>query len=457
MRTFTVVPSFEGESAFFELPDIGFQGDHLSFAILFNLTELTEHWPNIFPSMIVTDPKGNTFIAPSTSWNPSTHIFTWNISSTETTYEGYVLCQLKCTAADDPTTIVCMSRICQTRVYASLAAAEDPPEAFQSWIDTLTQLGAQVQVDASAILDSVETTQVNARTAQSAAEEASMHENAVQQIRIQTEHTAQIAVNAQGAASQAQQRAQIAASAAQTAQLAAETAKEAAETALEETDAQAKAAATSASSATDSATRSATSMINARNAQTASEQARDASIVAKDASELAQERAEEAEDGAFAANRAAERAKGLSEDAAELSKKWAIGKDRNGVDVNTGDPTYENSSKYWAGQSHSSATSSESSRRASESARDTSEDYADKAQRWATGINAAGSAVDSTDPTFENSSKYWAEQSSRSAEDALNAKDEILRVNFSTASYSEDDESVTVYLGRNAVINSQGG
>ena len=46
MRTYTVVPSFEGESAYFDLPDLGFQGDHLSFAILFMniLTPYIDQW-----------------------------------------------------------------------------------------------------------------------------------------------------------------------------------------------------------------------------------------------------------------------------------------------------------------------------------------------------------------------------------------------------------------------------
>lgn len=190
MRTFTVVPSFEGDSAFFELPDIGFQGDHLSFAILFNLTELTEHWPNIQPTMIVTDSQSNTFIAPNTSWNSESHIFTWNISSTETAYEGDLQCQLKCTAADDPTTIVCMSQICQTHVYASLAAADDPPEAFQNWLDTLTLLSAQISEDVNTALGGVEASETNARAAQAAADAAEATKAEIEQIQQEVEDTA---------------------------------------------------------------------------------------------------------------------------------------------------------------------------------------------------------------------------------------------------------------------------
>lgn len=131
MRTYTVVPSFEGNSAYFDLPDLGFQGDHLSFAILFNLTELMEHWPDIVPSMIITDSKGDTYIAPYTYWDSAEHIFTWVISNVETTHAGVIKCQLKCTEVGDPETIVCMSQICQTKVYESLAAADNAPEAFQ--------------------------------------------------------------------------------------------------------------------------------------------------------------------------------------------------------------------------------------------------------------------------------------------------------------------------------------
>ena len=313
MRTFTVVPSFEGESAYFELPDIGFQGDHLSFAILFNLTELTEHWPNIVPAMIVTDPKANTFVAPHTSWNPSTHIFTWSISNVETAYDGYLMCQLKCTSADDPETIVCMSRICQTRVYQSLAASSDPPEAFQTWLDTLVQLGAEVSSDLNLALESVETTETNARTAQAAADAAELSMNAAEAARISTEQTAQIAISAQEGATSAQQRALNSANAAETAKNTAVQARDEALDALEEADRQAEAAAQSATNAEDSARRSFDSMTGAQAAQSAAETARDAAVVAKGQAEVARDRAEAAKEGLLTAQRAAEAAQAAAE------------------------------------------------------------------------------------------------------------------------------------------------
>ncbi len=397
MRTFTVVPSFEGESAFFELPDIGFQGDHLSFAILFNLTELTEHWPNILPSMVVTNPKGETFIAPHTRWNAETHIFTWLISSTETTYDGYVKCQLKCMSADDPETIVCMSRICQTRVFQSLEAASDPPEAFQSWIDTLTQLGAEITADVTVVLDSVEATETNARSAQAAADEAAIHKNAAQQARNQAEQVTQIATAAQQGATQAQQRAQNAAAAAETAKAEAIVAKDEAQQALEEVDTVVAAARQSAASASDAATQAMVSMSGANAAKLAAEQARDAAVAAKGGAETAQRRAETAEEGASSARTGAENARSAAEtaqSAAETAQQAAA----NSATAAAGS----------ASAAHADAELAASDRQRSETARIGIENYASEARKWAEGKDYSGNDVPSTDPQYQNSARYWA-------------------------------------------------
>lgn len=409
MRTFTVVPSFEGESAFFELPDIGFQGDHLSFAILFNLTELTEHWPNILPSMIITDPQGNTFIAPNTAWNPTTHIFTWNISSSETAYEGYVLCQLKCTAEDDPATIVCMSRICQTRVYASLSAAADPPEAFQSWIDTLAQLGAQVQADATDVLESVATTESNARAAQAAADDAELAKNAAVAARNTVEQTAQIAVNAQEAANQALQRARQAASNAEAATAAANEAQAHAEQALEDVDAAVNEAESYASSAADSATQAANSMSNANAAKRASEAARDSAIAAQGSAETAQQRAELAEEGALSAQTGANSAKSAAEDARDAAQTAQRYAENARSDAESAQSAAEGAVEV-----------AETARDRAEAARVGVETYADVSRRWAEGKTYAGQDVPSDADQYNNNSKYWARVAEQQANTVLN-------------------------------------
>lgn len=409
MRTFTVVPSFEGESAFFELPDIGFQGDHLSFAILFNLTELTEHWPNILPSMIVTNPKGETFIAPYTRWNAEKHIFTWLISSTETTYDGYVKCQLKCMSADDPETIVCMSRICQTRVFQSLAAADDPPEAFQSWIDTLAQLGAEISADATVVLESVEATETNARSAQASAEAADLARTGAESARNQTERTAQIATSAQEAATAAQQRAINAATEAAAARDAAQAVMDEAESALEEIDQQISVAQQAANSSSDSAQQAAASMSGANTARNEAVAAKEAAQVAKGGAETAQHNAETAEEGAAAARTGAERAQAAAETAqgeAETAQSAA--------------ETAQAAAETAQGAAEDAQTAAEAARDRAEAARDNNESYADISRRWAEGKTYAGQDVPSDADQYNNHSKYWANVAEQQANTVLN-------------------------------------
>ena len=404
MRTYTVVPSFQGESAYFDLPDLGFQGDHLSFAILFNLTELTEHWPNILPSMIVTDPKGNTYIAPHTSWNAEKHIFTWAISSTETTYEGYLMCQLKCISAEDPETIVCMSRICQARVYQSLEAASDPPEAFQTWIDTLVALGAEINADASVILESVETTETNARSAQAAAEEAALHKSAAQQARNQAEQTAQIATRAQEGATQALQRAQSAITTAEEARDAAVAAQQGAAQALESVDQEVAAARQASSSAADSAQQATTSMNNANTAKRDAEAARDAAVAAKGYAETAQQRAETAETNATSARSGAVAAQRDAESARDVASGFASAASDSASAASDS-----------ASAAHTDAEAAASDRARAEAAREGVENYSSEARKWAEGKDSEGQDVVSTDDQYRNNAKFWAQQAEHQA------------------------------------------
>lgn len=419
MRTYTIVPSFQGESAYFDLPDLGFQGDHLSFAILFNLTELIEHWPNIVPSMIVTDPKGNTYIAPHTSWDSEKHIFTWAISSTETTYEGVLRCQLKCVAADDPDTIVCMSRICQSRVYQSLDAASDPPEAFQAWIDALVELGADINADASVVLEGVRTTQTNALAAQAAADDAETYKNAAQQFKNQTSQDAQTAVDAKDAAVLAQQRAQNAATDAESAKNDAVTAKNSAVSALEQTDIQAAAAALSSQSAASDAARAQTAKNDTNALKLAAEAARDAAVVAQGRAERAQTAAETASDEASSANRAATAAQAAAE-AAQIAAETAQG-------------------------------AAEDAQSIAEAAADDAEDFSESSKKWAIGKDRNNQNVPSSDSTFENSSQYWAYQSEASAGQSQRFMEYVRDFQVTSVSYSDNDESLTFTFGSNPV------
>lgn len=68
----------------------------------------------------------------------------------------------------------------------------------------------------------------------------------------------------------------------------------------------------------------------------------------------------------------------------KTAEAWAVGQ-RGGVDVESGDPTYHNNSKYYAGMA------------------------GENAEAWAVG-QRKGADVPSTDPAWHNNAKYYAEQ-----------------------------------------------
>lgn len=86
----------------------------------------------------------------------------------------------------------------------------------------------------------------------------------------------------------------------------------------------------------------------------------------------------------------------------EDAEAWAVGT-RSGEPVDDTDPTYHNNSKYYSEQGGASATAAASS----EANAATSES---NAEAWAVG-ERGGEPVEDTDPTYENNSKYYCEQS----------------------------------------------
>ncbi len=108
-----------------------------------------------------------------------------------------------------------------------------------------------------------------------------------------------------------------------------------------------------------------------------------------------------------------------ADQAAEDAEAWAVGT-RQGEDVDVGDETYHNNSKYYSEQAADSArAASDSANNASSSAddaerfqnnasdsADAAELSAQDAEAWAVGTRD-GVAVPSTDTTYHNNSKYW--------------------------------------------------
>lgn len=163
-------------------------------------------------------------------------------------------------------------------------SSPEPPEHYQSWLEQLTELGAETQANAQAA----------AQSANEAAESAASAE-----------------ADAQIASSSASEAVESATSADANAKLAVQSAESA--------DADAKSAAQSASDAAES---SASAEEDARAAAQSASNAADSSASAEENAQAAEQ----------------------SESNAEA---WAVG-ERGGNPVSAGDPTYENNAKYWA-------------------------------------------------------------------------------------------------------------
>ena len=171
IRTYSIVPSFEGTTVLFSLPNLGYVGDNESFAISFDLSQLVARFPEVQPYIIVSNVAGETYIASNTTWKNS--IFTWVITSIETASEGTLRVQLKC---ETPDGVVAMSRIFKTQVFPSLEASDQTPEAFQSWLDNLTELATETREYVAESNENVESSYENAKSAANSASDAATSE-----------------------------------------------------------------------------------------------------------------------------------------------------------------------------------------------------------------------------------------------------------------------------------------
>ena len=120
--------------------------------------------------------------------------------------------------------------------------------------------------------------------------------------------------------------------------------------------------------------------------------------------------------GSAATAVASETAAAASEENAEA---WAVG-ERDGEPVTSGDATYNNNAKYYAGEaadSASNASTSETNAGLSESAAAQSEE---DAEAWAVGTRN-GVPVTSGDAAYHNNAKYWADEASGTVNDMTGA------------------------------------
>lgn len=103
----------------------------------------------------------------------------------------------------------------------------------------------------------------------------------------------------------------------------------------------------------------------------------------------------------------------------EDAEAWAVG-ERDSTPVTSGDATYNNNAKYYAGEASNSASNagaSETNAGLSESAAAQSEE---DAEAWAVGTRN-GVPVASDDAAYHNNAKYWADEASGTVNDMTGA------------------------------------
>jgi len=120
---------------------------------------------------------------------------------------------------------------------------------------------------------------------------------------------------------------------------------------------------------------------------------------------------------------------------AEDAEAWAVG-ERGGVPVTSGDPTYHNNSEYYAGTAGDSATAASSSELNAASSEE-------NAEAWAVG-ERGGTPVSSGDTTYQNNAKYYAGEASTSATNAGTSESNASGSASAAAQSEEDAEAWAV-------------
>lgn len=103
----------------------------------------------------------------------------------------------------------------------------------------------------------------------------------------------------------------------------------------------------------------------------------------------------------------------------EDAEAWAVG-ERDSTPVTSGDATYHNNSKYYAGEAADSATAASSSETNAGLSESAAAQNKEDAEAWANGTRN-GVPVTSGDAAYHNNAKYWADEVSGAVNDMVGA------------------------------------
>lgn len=149
---------------------IGRRGTYNTEEIVFDLTYLVETFGSGSAVMMVKRPMDNTAYPAVTEQDGNT--LTWTVSDIDTNFKGHGECELFWYVDDG----LAKSLIWPLTILRDIGTTtEEPPEPYQTWVDDLTELGAETLQNAQSAAQSATSAgnaQTAAETAQGLAEDA---------------------------------------------------------------------------------------------------------------------------------------------------------------------------------------------------------------------------------------------------------------------------------------------
>ena len=148
---------------------IGRRGSYNTEEIVFDLTYLAETFGDGTAVLLVKRPMDTVAYPATTEQDGST--LTWTVSTTDTSYKGHGECELYWYVDSG----LAKSVIYSVTVLRDIGdTAEEPPDPYETWVDTLTELGAETLQNAQ----NAAVSEANAeQSAEDAADSATLSES----------------------------------------------------------------------------------------------------------------------------------------------------------------------------------------------------------------------------------------------------------------------------------------
>lgn len=152
---------------------IGRRATYETLQIVFDLTYLVESYGSGTAILMVKGPQNTTAYPAVTTQDGAT--LTWIVNATDTSYTGSGECELFWYVGDG----LAKSVIYPLTILRDIGeTTEKPPDAYQTWVDHLTELGAETLKNAQDAADSAEAAKESETNAKASEDNAKESENA---------------------------------------------------------------------------------------------------------------------------------------------------------------------------------------------------------------------------------------------------------------------------------------